>query len=88
MKQSGPACTEALSEAEEGGSGERAKGNAGGVRVEWRVRATGITGSLCVEKLLHSSMFYQNFFMMIYKEIIKFLGSRMLTSNGSPMFRF
>ena len=38
MKLTGPACTEALSEAEEAGRRERAEGNAGGVRVERRVR--------------------------------------------------
>jgi len=39
MKLTGPVCTEALSGAEEAGSRERAEGNAGGVRVERRVRA-------------------------------------------------
>ncbi len=38
MKLTGPACTEALSEAEEAGTREGAEGNAGGVRVELRVR--------------------------------------------------
>ena len=38
MKLTGPACTEALSEAEEAGRRERRKGKAGGVRVERRVR--------------------------------------------------
>jgi len=38
MKLTGPACTEALNEAEEAGSWERTEGNAGGVRVERRVR--------------------------------------------------
>ena len=38
MKLTGPACTEALSEAEKAGTRERAEGNAGGVRVERRVR--------------------------------------------------
>jgi hypothetical protein len=38
MKLTGPACTEALNEAEEAGRRERARGSAGGVRVERRVR--------------------------------------------------
>jgi hypothetical protein len=38
MKLTGPACTEALSGAEEAERRERAEGNAGGVRVERRVR--------------------------------------------------
>ena len=38
MKLTGPACAEALNEAEEAGTRERAEGNAGGVRVERRVR--------------------------------------------------
>jgi hypothetical protein len=38
MKLTGPACTEAMSEAEEAGRRERAEDNAGGVRVERRVR--------------------------------------------------
>ena len=38
MKLTGPACTEAMSEAEEAGTRERAEGNAGGVRVERVVR--------------------------------------------------
>jgi hypothetical protein len=38
MKLTGPACTEALNEAEEAGRRERAEDNAGGVRVELRVR--------------------------------------------------
>jgi len=41
MKLTGPACTEAMNEAEEARRRERAEGNAGGVRVELRVRATG-----------------------------------------------
>ena len=41
MKLTGPACTEATSGAEEAGSGERTEGNAGGVRVELRVRPLG-----------------------------------------------
>jgi len=41
MKLTGPACTEALSGAEEAGTIERAKGGAGGVRVERRVRRLG-----------------------------------------------
>jgi hypothetical protein len=40
MKLTGPACTEALSGAEEARRRERAEDNAGGVRVERRVRAT------------------------------------------------
>ena len=38
MKLTGPACTEALNEAEEAGRRERTDCNAGGVRVERRVR--------------------------------------------------
>ena len=38
MKLTGPACTEAMNEAEEAERRERAKDNAGGVRVERRVR--------------------------------------------------
>jgi len=38
MKVTGPACTEALSGAEKARGREGAKGNAGGVRVERRVR--------------------------------------------------
>jgi len=38
MKLTGPACTEAMSEAEEDGTRERAEDNAGGVRVELGVR--------------------------------------------------
>jgi hypothetical protein len=38
MKLSGPACTEAMSGAEESERRERAEDNAGGVRVERRVR--------------------------------------------------
>jgi len=38
MKLAGPACAEALSEAEEAGGRERAEDNAGGVRVALRVR--------------------------------------------------
>ena len=40
MKLTGPACTEAMSGAEEAGSLERTGDNAGGVRVELRVRPT------------------------------------------------
>jgi hypothetical protein len=40
MELTGPACTEALNEAEEDESRERAEDNAGGVRVELRVRPT------------------------------------------------
>ena len=39
MKLTGPACTETLNEAEEAERRERAEHNAGGVRVELRVRA-------------------------------------------------
>jgi len=52
MKLTGPACTEAMSGAEEDGTRERAEGNAGGVRVERRVRALGCfrdPGSTVVE---------------------------------------
>ena len=38
MKLSGPACTEAMNEAEEDGTRERTEDNAGGVRVELGVR--------------------------------------------------
>ena len=38
MKLTGTACAEALSGAEDAGTRERAKRNAGGVRVEQRVR--------------------------------------------------
>ena len=38
MKLTGPACTEAMNEAEEAGRRERAENNAGGVRVELGVR--------------------------------------------------
>jgi len=41
MKLTGPACTEALSGAEEDGTRERAEDNAGGVRVELGVRPQG-----------------------------------------------
>jgi len=41
MKLTGRACTETLNEAEEAKRRERAKGNAGGVRVERRVRHSG-----------------------------------------------
>ena len=37
MKLTGPACTEAMNEAEEAGRRERAEDSAGGVRVERRV---------------------------------------------------
>ena len=45
MKLTGPACTEAMNEAEETRSRERAGGNAGGVRVERRVRQNGLAFS-------------------------------------------
>jgi hypothetical protein len=38
MKLTGPACTETMSEAEEAERRERAEDNAGGVRVERKVR--------------------------------------------------
>ena len=38
MKLTGTACAEAMSGAEKGGTKERAEDNAGGVRVERRVR--------------------------------------------------
>jgi hypothetical protein len=38
MELTGPACAEVLSGAEEDGTRERAEDNAGGVRVELRVR--------------------------------------------------
>ena len=38
MKLTGPACTEAMNEAEEAEQRERAEGSAGGVRVEREVR--------------------------------------------------
>jgi hypothetical protein len=41
MKLTGPACTEALNEAEKAERRERAEDNAGGVRVELRVRPRG-----------------------------------------------
>ena len=44
MKLTGPACTEAMSGAEEDGTRERAEGNAGGVRVERRVRCNRYIG--------------------------------------------
>ena len=48
MKLTGPACTETLNEAEKARRRERTPDNAGGVRVELRVRPTGfIVG--CVE---------------------------------------
>jgi hypothetical protein len=40
MKLTGPACTEALNEAEEARRRERAEDSAGGVRVELGVRPT------------------------------------------------
>ena len=50
MKLTGPACTEAMNEAEEAGTRERTGDNAGGVRVERRVRRDGKTlGSLHYE---------------------------------------
>jgi len=41
MKLTGPACTETLGGAEEDERRERAEDNAGGVRVELRVRQNG-----------------------------------------------
>jgi hypothetical protein len=46
MKLTGPAGTEALNEAEEAGKRERAEDNAGGVRVELRVRRSNGQGAL------------------------------------------
>ena len=46
MKLTGPACTEALNEAEEAVRRERTEDNAGGVRVELGVRPTLTGGSL------------------------------------------
>ena len=43
MKLTGPACTEAMSEAEEAERRERTEDSAGGVRVERRVRRDGRT---------------------------------------------
>jgi hypothetical protein len=47
MKLTGHACTEVLSGAEESERRERAKDNAGGVRVERRVRLTGTGVKFC-----------------------------------------
>ena len=44
MKLTGPACTEALNEAEEAGRRERAEDSAGGVRVERGVRRRDLHG--------------------------------------------
>ena len=44
MKLTGPACAEALNEAEEARRRERAEDSAGGVRVERRVRRVIIAG--------------------------------------------
>jgi hypothetical protein len=43
MKLTGPACAEAMNEAEEAERRERAEDSAGGVRVERRVRALGVS---------------------------------------------
>jgi hypothetical protein len=54
MKLTGPSCTEAMSEAEEAERRERTEGNAGGVRVERRVRPAGIliwACERCLEKI-------------------------------------
>ena len=45
MKLTGPACAEAMNEAEEAERRERAEGDAGGVRVELRVRLRGYSVS-------------------------------------------
>ena len=52
MKLTGPACTEALNEAEEAERRERAGDSAGGVRVELRVRPP---VSLCAKTFCQSS---------------------------------
>jgi hypothetical protein len=49
----GPACTEALNEAEEAKGREGAEGNAGGVRVERRVRPA--RRAIVTEPLLYQS---------------------------------
>ena len=51
MKLTGPACTEATNEAEEVRRRERADDNAGGVRVELRVRR--LVGGLvvCIDQI-------------------------------------
>ena len=49
MKLTGPACTETMSEAEKAGTRERAEDNAGGVRVELRVRPLEDISSSCLE---------------------------------------
>ena len=46
MKLTGPACTEAMSEAEEARRRERAEDSAGGVRVEREVRQGGFNATL------------------------------------------
>jgi len=51
MKLTGPACTETPNEAEEAERRERAEGNAGGVRVERRVR--------CAEPLQTQLLLFQ-----------------------------
>ena len=50
MKLTGPACTEALIGAEEARSREGTEGNAGGVRVERRVRRSGVGKELLLRR--------------------------------------
>ena len=52
MKLTGPACTEAMSEAEEARRRERAEDSAGGVRVERRVRCVCQTDSIGAIRLI------------------------------------
>jgi len=52
MKLTGPACTEAMSGAEEAGRRERTEDNAGGVRVELRVRPIFMNGPLGIGAIL------------------------------------
>jgi len=55
MKLTGPACTEVLNRAEEAVRRERAEGNAGGVRVERRVRRpAGVFWSARYEKYMRT----------------------------------
>jgi hypothetical protein len=57
MELTGPACTEAMSGAEEAERRERAEGNAGGVRVERRVRPpVKKVGHFLCTKMLESMM--------------------------------
>jgi hypothetical protein len=52
MKLTGPACAEAMNEAEEARRRERAEDNAGGVRVELRVRPLSYRRWIWWEKVL------------------------------------